>query len=200
MSYQLDERLNSKDSLAGRPGLIDGLTFDSGNDRGAILSTKVRNLSFNQIEGGTAILGGTLNGNGVLLVKNQGGTSMFVANGSVIQMLDAGANIAFILNFLEEFIGIRKLNLGGTIVGTQAGGMTVYGGTGNTVYSFLEDQANINRNVIFENDRNLLLGGTTTPTAPSGSQVKLYTDVSGGKTRLMARFGSGTAVQVSIEP
>ena len=41
MSYDLDEKLNSKDGLAARDGVIDGYTFDSNNERAAVTSVKL---------------------------------------------------------------------------------------------------------------------------------------------------------------
>jgi hypothetical protein len=45
----------------------------------------------------------------------------------------------------------------------------------------------------------LELAQGSAPAAPS-SGVRLYADTSGGKTRLMARFPTGAAQQVAIEP
>jgi hypothetical protein len=41
---------------------------------------------------------------------------------------------------------------------------------------------------------------TTAPGAPASGKGVLYFDTSGGKTRLMARFPTGAAQQVAIEP
>src|SRR3990167_11437093 len=58
----------------------------------AVIGTaNIGTLSFNEISGGTAILGGTSNGNGVLSVKNQSGSEVVkadysgltVSNGSI---------------------------------------------------------------------------------------------------------------------
>lgn len=38
------------------------------------------------------------------------------------------------------------------------------------------------------------------PAAPAANVARLYSDDSGGKTRLMVRFGSGAAQQIAIEP
>lgn len=45
-----------------------------------------------------------------------------------------------------------------------------------------------------------LKGNTPDPGNAGADKVRLYVDESGGKNRLMARFESGTAVQVAIEP
>lgn len=46
------------------------------------------------------------------------------------------------------------------------------------------------------------LGNMTAPSAPTAASglMRLYVDTSGGKQRLMARFDSGAAVQVAVEP
>mgnify|MGYP001576708456 CR=1 FL=1 len=87
MSYDLSKNLNSNNSFAEREDFVDGYTFDSNNDRGAVLSTRVRNLSFSQIEGGTAVLGGTVNGNGRLIVNSSTG-------GTVVTLDNSGINIS----------------------------------------------------------------------------------------------------------
>lgn len=68
----------------------------------AIIGTaNIGTLSFNEITGGTATLGGTLNGNGVLTVKDSGGTSrvlldssgITVTGGSITVENDSGGTI-----------------------------------------------------------------------------------------------------------
>ena len=46
----------------------------------------------------------------------------------------------------------------------------------------------------------LELPEVTAPAAPAANKGRLYFEDSGGKTRLMARFPSGAAQQIAIEP
>jgi hypothetical protein len=67
-----------------------GYQFDTESDRGEVKSVHIKNASideakiksfnFNQGTGGTLTLGGTANGNGVLMVKNSSGSAIVTAN------------------------------------------------------------------------------------------------------------------------
>ena len=50
------------------------------------------------------------------------------------------------------------------------------------------------------NDRLLLPELEADPDAPEANQVILYAKDNAGKTALMARFGTGSPVQIGIEP
>lgn len=108
---ELSPFLNSLDSLAEKQGFTNSFEFETNFDRDTITTSKILNgavtnakigtasigtanigtLSFNQISGGTAILGGTTNGNGLLSLKNSAGSEivklynngMAVDNGSL---------------------------------------------------------------------------------------------------------------------
>jgi hypothetical protein len=117
----LNEFLNSKDCLNTRPDSQNSFQFDVNTDRSSVGNVQLRNASisnakmgtavigtaqigtmtFNEINGGTAILGGTSNGDGVLSVKNQAGsevvkldnTGMTVTNGSITIQNSSGSNV-----------------------------------------------------------------------------------------------------------
>lgn len=103
MSYNLDTLLNSVNRLLGKKDFVDSLTFDQNNDRGAISSIHIKNasigtaqigsISFNNIAGGTATLGGTANGNGVLSVRNQSGSEVVLLNSSGITVRNGSITV-----------------------------------------------------------------------------------------------------------
>jgi hypothetical protein len=63
--------------------------FQNNNERNAINLTRIKNFSFSQGFGGTLILGGTANGNGVMLVKDSSGSTIITANNAGIE-IDGG--------------------------------------------------------------------------------------------------------------
>lgn len=104
----LDKYLRAQQSLAAQGSdFIDGPTFDIDNDRNIITNTKFKNISFSKAQGGTAILGGEDDGDGVLQIKN--------AAGSVIVQGDS------------EGISVKN-TAGSTIVQLDSDGITVNDG------------------------------------------------------------------------
>jgi len=93
---QLNSFLQPVNSPITSREFIDGYTFDSQNERGAITGIFIRDasinnakigtaaigtanigtLTFNEISGGTAVLGGTANGDGVLSINNSAGSEV----------------------------------------------------------------------------------------------------------------------------
>ena len=84
-------------------GQTSGYAFDYENEAGVISTAKIRNasigtaqvgsISFNQIAGGTAILGGTVNGNGFLSVKNSSGSEIVRADNAGLTVTNGSINI-----------------------------------------------------------------------------------------------------------
>lgn len=131
MAFDLNSMLVDKSSLSLIPGVVDGYTFDANTERDSIQSMHIRDasitnakigtaaigtanigtLSFNEISGGTAVLGGTLNGDGVLSVRNSGGTEVVRAdkdgivvtanNGTTI--ID-GTGLVSTANFISNYV------------------------------------------------------------------------------------------------
>jgi len=118
----LDPFLFPKNSpYAQNQGATSGYDFDWGNEAGVISTSKIRSasignaqlgtaiigtaqvgtLTFNEISGGTATLGGTLNGNGLVQVLNPAGgtvvqlnsSGLTVTNGSITIQNSGGTNI-----------------------------------------------------------------------------------------------------------
>jgi len=89
-------------SLAVKPNnQKSGFDLDSEFDRSAITLTKIKNFSFSSGTGGTIVLGGTNNGNGLLRVKDASGGTVVtldnsgirVTNGSIIIVNSAGGTV-----------------------------------------------------------------------------------------------------------
>ena len=96
----LTSNFQSVNSLGQNSVFVNGADFDLNQDRSIITKSKlgtgvirsvnmgtavigtaqIGTLSFNEISGGTAILGGTLNGNGLIIVKSQSGGTTAVIN------------------------------------------------------------------------------------------------------------------------
>lgn len=107
----LNAQLFPTDSpIAQNQGAVTAFDFDAQNEAGVVSSAKIRNaavgnaqigtaaigtanigtLTFDQITGGTATLGGTLNGNGLLSIKNSGGTEIVRGDATGIRFYERG--------------------------------------------------------------------------------------------------------------
>lgn len=68
-----------------RPRTQQGIDFDYATDRNAIGRTKIKTFNFSAGFGGTLTLGGTANGNGLMLVKDSSGdTIVTVDNAGIV--------------------------------------------------------------------------------------------------------------------
>ena len=97
----------------------------------------------------------------------------------------------------DDLIYMRELVLGGTAqaaLGTPDAFLYIWDSSGK---KYFEADVDVGLKI---NNKRLELNGTNTPNAGTGNSCKLYLDTSGGKTRLMALFESGTAVAVVVEP
>lgn len=89
-TLNLNQYLQSVNSFLGSSGYVPAYDFQSNNERGVITNTFLGNFSFNKGTGGTLTLGGTSNGNGVLLIKNSSGTVIVEGNNVGHTYYDAG--------------------------------------------------------------------------------------------------------------
>lgn len=117
----LTPQLNSVNKLGENSEYVPASDFVTNNERGAITrafmgsasignvqlgtavigTAQIGTISFNEISGGTAILGGTTNGNGVLSVRNQSGSQVVrldssgvtINNGSITIQDVNGSNV-----------------------------------------------------------------------------------------------------------
>lgn len=156
-SLGLDQNLQPLNSPITNYGTgdISGMGFDSVLDRASITNSQIRNLSidnakigtaaigtanigtltFNEISGGTATLGGTANGDGVVSVQNAGGTEIVQINNQGIRV--TGGSIVVINS------------TGGTVVDTSGvvsltnfnGANSVASFTGTIIQSFTDGTA-----------------------------------------------------------
>lgn len=77
----LTNKFQSVNSLLTRRGdEVTAFDVDSYYDRNSIGIAQIRNFNFNQGTGGTLVLGGTTNGNGVFNLRNATGTNIVVMN------------------------------------------------------------------------------------------------------------------------
>lgn len=136
MSYDdigLNSQLLSKDSLAaGTRAYNDAITFDTATDlpTNYIGSANIRNFSFSQGQGGTLALGGTSNGDGVMVVNNASGTAVVTLNNAGItvnngslSIYNSSGSLTFDSSGLVSFSNFRSEvindnNSVNTIVGT----------------------------------------------------------------------------------
>jgi hypothetical protein len=93
----------SSSPITNKRGFQAGADFDLKTDRniittpkvqdGSITDDKIDSLSFNKASGGTLVLGGTGNGNGVMLVKNSVDTTVVTVNNAGIAINDGNITI-----------------------------------------------------------------------------------------------------------
>lgn len=74
-----------------RPRTQQGIDFDYETDRNAVGRTKIKNFNFSSGYGGTIVLGGTANGNGLMLVKDASGATIVTVDNAGIEV--EGGNI-----------------------------------------------------------------------------------------------------------
>lgn len=80
----MNNRLQSKNSLANRGRFTTGQEFSANTEGNAISTYNVQTLNFGKLKGGTATLGGTTNGDGLLVINNAGGTEIVRADSTGI--------------------------------------------------------------------------------------------------------------------
>src|SRR4051812_25979768 len=85
----LDKYMRPLDSPTANQGsFIGGLDFNTYVDRNAVTAINLRNFSFNAGTGGTIVLGGVNNQNGLLKVRDSGGTTKVTADNTGITISD----------------------------------------------------------------------------------------------------------------
>jgi len=220
---ELDSFLNSTDSLASRENdSTSAYQFDARNERSSVGNVMLRDasidnakmgtavigtaqigtLSFNEITGGTARLGGTLNGNGLLQVLQQNGEHYFLANSGSISFYGDSGTVRAEVKFdpTENFLYTRVLQVGANWGGTpsQDGQITLSDSANNEKIIMNIEGLDLRRGA------NLVFGGTSSPNAGTANTVVLYLDNGGsgtsGSNRLMAKFSAGTPVVVISQP
>lgn len=127
----LTANLQPQDSpIAQNQGAVSAYDFFSQHDRSSIMLSKIRNLSFNQAIGGTITLGGTNNGNGMMVVNNASGSTIVTINNGGITIQGGSITIynsqGSTLLDSQGLVSLNNFNSGGT---------SVSGGFGQTVTS-----------------------------------------------------------------
>lgn len=170
----------------------------------AVIGTaNIGTLSFNEISGGTATLGGTLNGNGVFALKAENGSIVcsMGTSGIIFQDVAGGTQMSFDGG---DGLGvtISNLHLGGTY--TNLGGGLDISDSGIR-YS----QVDVDYGLTMGTSKPIRLHGLGSGT-PTMSGVALgtvnhcaiYMDAggAGGKHRLLVKFETGNSVVLATEP
>lgn len=159
---KLNAFLQPENAPVTQPRAETGYQFDTTSDRGMVRAVQIQDasitnakigtaaigtanigtLTFNEISGGTATLGGTSNGNGLLTVNNAAGTEVVkidntgiaINNGSLSIKNDTG------VVFLDSkgIVGTASFDSGGTFnSSSRSVGTNVYTDVSNTEISFV---------------------------------------------------------------
>lgn len=188
--------LTARDKAGLTTFAIDGTTGD------AVFKGTIRSGSVitDAIISGTITLGGTNNEDGILTIFDAAGELQLQADSTQFILRDAtiaGAQAVVIkVPTGEGFAYFHDIRIGGTAGGHALGVDGVFRffiGTSQKV--LISDEG-----ILLQNDFPLTIHGTSTPTAPSDNNAKLYVDQSAGKDRLMVIFNTGASQQIAIEP
>ena len=88
----LDERLTPEDSLMNKNNEFkDSYDFQSQNDANIIGNRSLRTFNFGKGYGGTIVLGGTLNGNGEMVLRSESGGTIFTGDKDGHHYFNAGS-------------------------------------------------------------------------------------------------------------
>lgn len=85
----LNQYLQPSDApIIQNQGAVSAYDFFAEHDRSSIMLSKIRNFSFDQAIGGTLTLGGTANGNGVILIKDSSGNIIVQGDSTGLTIYD----------------------------------------------------------------------------------------------------------------
>lgn len=135
----LDNQLRAINAISsGTSGFTDAYSWDALTDVSLVGERKVSSLSFNKIQGGTCILGGTANGNGIFTLNNASGSAivqmnnagLVVNSGSITIQNSSGTTIldSYGLNSINNF-GNDYIVFSGTATTTSSTPTPVANGT-----------------------------------------------------------------------
>lgn len=198
--------------ISQNQGQTSSYKFDYENESSVISARKIANFSFNQGQGGTLTLGGTNNGNGILLIKNTLGGTAISGGSAGLKMYDEGGTQTVEILSTDGQIRSAFVNVW-SFDPSQGAALRVYSGTSPTnpvfdidagSYIRLNDDTFVD-GVPFtiENNGYLEIQGTVDRTNPSNSNsARLFVDDSGagGKRQLKVIFNTGTAIVLATEP
>jgi hypothetical protein len=148
-----------------------GYDWNASNERGAIAAQFIKSLSFSQAQGGTAVLGGNGNGNGVVIVKNaSGGTvaqldysGLTINNGSITINNNSGSPVvdAYGVNSQNVFVNAAAINSGTSQIISGTVETPLKGGT----LTFISNRNNINYVFMWQAECFLIEPGTNSANA-----------------------------------
>ena len=161
-------------------GIIQGGTIIGGIINGTVIEGGEININNNF----------TVNGDGDVVIGNSNldlsnpSLKFYNNEGSLVGELNGDVGV-------NRFIRWEECAFGGTVFYESATNLT-----GEIA------RINVDDGLMMFADKHITLahGGVGGANAPSANSVVLYTDTSGGKDRLMARFNTGVAQQIAIEP
>lgn len=168
-------------------GAVSAYDFFSQHDRSSIMLSKIRNFSFNQGSGGTITLGGTNNGNGLLLVKDSSGSTIVTANNAGIAI--TGGNISISDSSGSTVIDSTGLNS----IGQFSKGQVVYSTPQTTTSSYSDATGS---SFTITTSRDIIVLFNITVTTVSTGQNYIYNGY-GVQTRLYDSFLGGAAIDMA---
>jgi len=184
---------------------VTGADAASDFERNVFAGYQIKNLSFDKISGGTAVLGGTSNGNGVLSINNTNGSEFFRGEGGTVKIIfpTGGTNLLF--DAINETIYLGPITLGGTAIGASASGQIQFYDGSLSFGQFTVDEFFMNKKIRLGTHIPFEIAGSIVNNpvgTPTGNSVRIYVDTGGasGKNRIMAQFDSGTPVVIATKP
>lgn len=212
-AFGLNQYLMPENSpIAKNQGQVSSYQFDYENESALISSRKIANFNFSQGQGGTLSLGGTNNGNGILLIKNSlGGTAVSGGSAGLKIYNDGGTQNVEILSsdgqIRSAYVNVWPFD------SLQGAAFRVYSGTSPTNPVFDIDAGSYIRfgdstfidgqQLMIENNGYLDIQGTVDRSNPGDANTaRLFVDDSGGggKRQLKVIFNTGTAIVLATEP
>jgi hypothetical protein len=131
-SLGLDRNLRPLNSPAvtNNENRTTGYEFNSQNERNAITATNIQNFSFSTGRGGTLTLGGTTNGDGLMELRDSGGTLIFTGNNTGHHYYGTSG----VEQVKVDSSGLHNYNAGGTEqIKVDFTGFHAYGSAGTSV-------------------------------------------------------------------
>lgn len=169
-----DNKLPVDSPIAQNGGAVSAYDFDSNTDRNSVSFAKIKNFSFNAGTGGTLTLGGFGNGSGQLIIKNDSGNVLIVADsagfsGYTGTSSSIAGTLGVNINYQLDESGLSIYN----------GSINIYNNEGTTIL----DEFGLNSQNNFPFSASSSGGANQTINTYSGS----YTDIVGGSLTFVLR-------------
>lgn len=96
---KLNDKLQPLNSpVANYQGAVSAFEFNAGNERNTVDLSRIKNFNFSSGTGGTLVLGGPGNGNGLMNVKNSIGTTIVQADNTGLNVYNTSGSLITSLN------------------------------------------------------------------------------------------------------